>query len=139
MKLVVCPVSFVCQLPSLIEKLSPSMHLIFFPLSIIISSVLIKKLASAMPQSILFKPFISTSSFILLYNKLDISLVLILGLGRLIRCFFINFNNCRVILIRISYCWRRSYLMRTRRTNDSLATRWRSWYILGIKTRLWRR
>ncbi len=86
------------------------MHLILFPLAIIITSILIEKFSSTMSKSIFLKSFISATCFILFDNKFYLSIILILRFFRLIRSLLIHFNNCRVVFILITNSRRRSYL-----------------------------
>lgn len=79
------------------------MHLVVFPIAIIVSSVLVEKLPLSIPHPIFLKPLIATPSFIFLHNKLDgLILTLLIRLLRLIRSFFINLNNCGIIFIFVS-------------------------------------
>lgn len=73
MELILTPVSFISQFPTLIEKFSPSIHLITFPLPLIIPPILIKELTMAIPLAIQLIPFIFRARLILLHNILMIS------------------------------------------------------------------
>lgn len=67
-----CPVPLVCQLSTLVVELSPPMHLVLLPFSVIIASVLIEEFSPAVPQSIFLKTLVLTPCLILLDDKLDI-------------------------------------------------------------------
>lgn len=104
---IMSPISLISQLSTFIEEFAPSMHLIIFPLPIIVASILIKELAPPISDIILFISFILASCFILLDNKFHLLRRLVLWIFWIIRCFFIDLYNCRIIFIWMSLMrWR---------------------------------
>lgn len=102
MELVVCPVALVGELTALVVQFTPPVHLVTFPLAIVVAAVLVEKFATTMPQPILLEPLVLAPSLILLNNKLDLRIILVFWFLALVRCLFINLHNSRVIFIGVS-------------------------------------
>ena len=72
MKFIIDPIPLIGKLTIFIIQFSPSIHLIVFPLSIIMTPILIIKLPSSSSYSIQFEPLILRTGLILLFDILKI-------------------------------------------------------------------
>ena len=102
MELIISPISFIGKFSSLVEQFPPSMHLIILPFPIIVAAILVKKFAFSISMPIFLQAFITTSSFILFDDKLDLRAIFTLRFFWFIRGLFIDFHNCWVVLIFVA-------------------------------------
>lgn len=118
-----CPVPLVCQLSPLVVELSPPMHLVLLPFSVIIASVLIEEFSSAVPEAIFLKTLVLTPCLVLLDDKLNIIVFVIWLLGLVWRL-LVDLDDRRIVFIRVPSSRRRGHLNRRRRFGHILLVYW---------------
>lgn len=102
------------------------MHLVIFPFSIIVASILIEKLSSSISSIFLLVAFVSTTCFVFLDHELQLLRRGVQRWHRIMRSFFIYFYYCRVILVW-GFCLRRWCSLK----------RWRWWTVLFSRYFYW--
>lgn len=67
-ELVLCPAALIGQFPALVIEFPLAVHLVVPPLALIISSVLVVELPSAVAHAVALKAFVPTASLVLLHH-----------------------------------------------------------------------
>lgn len=65
------PITLVGQLAAFIEEFAPTVHLVLFPVPIVVAAILIEELALAMPDTVLLVALVATPGLVFLDNVLD--------------------------------------------------------------------
>ena len=104
MKFILTPISLISEFSSFIEKFAPTIHFIVFPLTFVVTSVLVEEFTMAISLSIEFVALVPGASLILLNNVLmiwEINGVLSISDSwwRILRVLISDFNNGAVVLV----------------------------------------